>query len=69
MPTECTAAGDSLRAHKVIVTARRVGKRTEVVHGSGRHQRQQVVFTDSVYAVIALPLKAIGKAQDKRNRT
>jgi hypothetical protein len=63
VPTECTGAGDCLRAEKVIAEARQVGA-IRVVRGSGKHRRSHLDLRDSVYCVIAIPLRAIAnKAQ------
>jgi len=53
-----TQQGDALRAQKVIAQARQIGPR-RLLPGSGRHRTQQVTLADSVYCVIAIPLRAI----------
>ena len=55
---EYTQQGDALRANKVIAKARQIGPH-ELLPGSGKHRIQQVTLRDSVYCVIAIPLKAI----------
>jgi hypothetical protein len=60
---EYTQQGDALRAAKVMAKARQIGPHI-LLPGSGKHQIQQVTLRDSVYCVIAIPLRAI---QHKRS--
>jgi len=55
---EYTQQGDALRANKVIAKARQIGPR-RLREGSGKHRIQEVILRDSVYCVIAEPLRAL----------
>ena len=57
---EYTNVGDALRAEKVITQARQLGK-PRLIHFSGRHKGSEVILRDSVFCVIAIPLKALQK--------
>ena len=55
---EYTQQGDALRAAKVMARARQIGPHI-LLPGSGKHRIRQVTLRDSVYCVIAEPLRAI----------
>jgi len=53
-----TEAGAALRAEKVIAQARKIIG-PEIIELSSKHRGRKVVLKDSVYCVIATPLKAL----------